>query len=110
MASKALIADQLKGQHFDGNNYEDWSRAVRSLLDEDDISHTLDGVQEEPIMAENGNLGEHRAAMNRYNKWRKQNRSARNVLISTMHKELIPTYEVHETAKGIWDALVNAYK
>jgi transposase InsO family protein len=110
MASKALIADQLKGQHFDGNNYEDWSRAVRSLLDEDDISHTLDGVQEEPIMAENGNLGEHRAAMNRYNKWRKQNRSARNVLISTMHKELIPTYEVHETAKGIWDALANAYK
>ncbi|XP_058114354.1 uncharacterized protein LOC131257589 [Magnolia sinica] len=26
-----------------------------------------------------------------------------------MHKELIPTYEVHETAKGIWEALTDAY-
>ncbi|MGV7343226.1 hypothetical protein PJI17_31505, partial [Mycobacterium kansasii] len=66
-----LIVEQLKGQHFDGNNYDDWSPAMRCLLDKDDISHTLDVVQKEPIMAENRNLQEHRVAMTRYNKWRR---------------------------------------
>ncbi|MGV7994886.1 hypothetical protein PJP12_29905 [Mycobacterium kansasii] len=69
MTTKALIAEQLKGQHFDDNNYEYWSRPVRCLLDQDDISHTLDEAQEEPILAENENLQEHRVAMTRYNKW-----------------------------------------
>ena len=48
-------------------------------------------------------------ALNDFEKWNKDNRTARYIMLSSMHFELVPTYETYSTAKEMWDALKEEY-
>lgn len=106
MASKNIVADLIKGEKLDGDNYDIWHRKIQYLLSEQEVLETLTHAMDEP---EQGNTVQHRRDLEAYQKWFKNDRCARFTMLSSMHNDLIGEFEQYKTAQEIWNALTVKY-
>ncbi|XXG84444.1 hypothetical protein AAC387_Pa10g1957 [Persea americana] len=106
IAPKNIIADLNKGDKLDGNNYDKWYRTMIYLIDEQKVTYTLESIKTRPELA---NDAAPMPALNDFEKWDKDNWTARNIMLSSMHFELVPTYETYGTANEMWNALKEEY-
>lgn len=80
--------DDLKNNKFDDHNYDHWYRIVIYVCDELDITYNLK-TKMKPLIVVDGDLG-HMPTLSQYEKWVKNNRLARNMLLRYMHLNLYP--------------------
>nr|CAD1825953.1 unnamed protein product [Ananas comosus var. bracteatus] len=100
MTSKNIIADLTRGDKLDGKNYDIWHRKMQYLLNEQGVLETL--YVKRVLLAE-GTASKHEKEI--YNKWIKEDRTARYTMLSAMQDDLIGQFEIFETAKDMWDNL-----
>jgi len=102
MASKGIVADLNKGEKLDGENYDIWHRKIRYVLNEQEVLETLSHSLTEPEQEDTEQDTWDIAA---FENWRKKDQCACFTMLSSMHNDLIGEFEVHPTAKGMWEAL-----
>nr|CAD1829389.1 unnamed protein product [Ananas comosus var. bracteatus] len=100
MTSKNIIADLIRGDKLDGKNYDIWYRKMQYLLNEQGVLETLSVKR---VLPTEGTASEHDKEI--YNKWVKEDRTARYILLCAMQDDLIGQFEIFETAKDMWDNL-----
>ncbi|KAL0316519.1 UNVERIFIED_CONTAM: Retrovirus-related Pol polyprotein from transposon TNT 1-94 [Sesamum radiatum] len=104
-----LAFNELHGScKLDGQNYVMWHRQIQYFLHHKKILDHLTTSTAEPIGPENGQTAQYRRELDAYNKWLEQDMSARFIMLSCMHDNLIREYE-NPTAKELWEVLKVAY-
>ena len=68
MASKNIIADLNNEDKLDGNNYDKWYQTMIYLLNEQEVTYTLDSIKTRPKLA---NDVAPMPALNDFEKWDK---------------------------------------
>ncbi|KAL0298224.1 UNVERIFIED_CONTAM: Copia protein [Sesamum calycinum] len=105
-----LAFNELHGScKLDGQNYAMWHRQIQYFLHHKKILDHLTTSTAEPIETENGQTAQYRRELDAYNKWLEQDMSARFIMLSCMHDNLIREYEKYPTAKEFWEVLKVAY-
>ena len=102
MASKTIIADLNKGDKLNGDNYNLWKLKIGYVLEEQEALEAVNNVMNEP---EDGTTVQHRRNMDAYMAWKKKDSTARGILISSMHDDLVYEYQQYPTAHAMWVAL-----
>ena len=103
MASKNIIVDLNKGEKLDSDNYDIWHRKVQYLLDEQEVLKTLRQSMDTPL--EEGSGSQHRHDNETYAKWAKKDHCAHFIMLSSMHNDLVSTFEDYKTAHEMCNAL-----
>ena len=86
MASKTIIVDLNKGDKLNGDNYNLWKLKIGYVLEEQEALEAVNNVMNEP---EDGTTVQHRRNMDAYMAWKKKDSTARGILISSMHDDLV---------------------
>lgn len=102
MASKNIIVDLNKGGKLDGDNYNIWRRKIVFLLHDDRMQEITHHVMPRP---EEGTTAQHRRNLEAYQEWIKKDRSARHMILSSMHNDLIGEFENHQFSHGMLEAV-----
>ena len=102
MAAKNIVADLIRGEKKNGDNYDIWRRKIEYLLNEQELWETLNHIMAEP---EEGNTAQHCHDSDAYQRWRFKDRSARITILCCMHDNLIGVFETYPTANELWEAL-----
>ena len=76
------------------------------LFNKQEVTYTLESIKTRPELA---NDVAPMPVLNDFGKWDKDNRAARNIMLSSIHFELVPTYEAYGTTEEMWDALKEEY-
>ena len=66
MASKNVVADMVKGEKLNGDNYDIWRRKIQFVLNEQDLLAHIDHLMTEP---EQGTTAQHRKELELYKTW-----------------------------------------
>ncbi|KAK2969902.1 hypothetical protein RJ640_009848 [Escallonia rubra] len=99
MATKNVIADLVKGEKLNGDNYDIWHKKMKFMLNEQELEEHLTKEMVAPTEAQP--LRDHTA----YQKWNKKDRSARYTLLSSLQNDLIGQYDELPTCKALWEQL-----
>ncbi|KAK2993745.1 hypothetical protein RJ640_018366 [Escallonia rubra] len=99
MATKNVIADLVKGEKLNGNNYDVWHKKMKFMLNEQELEEHLTTEMVAPTEVQP--LRDHTA----YQKWNQKDRSARYTLLSSLQNDLIGQYDELPTCKALWDQL-----
>ncbi|KAK2976206.1 hypothetical protein RJ640_023413 [Escallonia rubra] len=99
MATKNVIADLVKGEKLNGDNYDVWHKKMKFMLNEQELEEHL--TKEMVAPTEGQPLRDHTA----YQKWNQKDRSARYTLLSSLQNDLIGQYDELPTCKALWDQL-----
>ncbi|KAK2966240.1 hypothetical protein RJ640_008223 [Escallonia rubra] len=83
MATKNVIADLVKGEKLNGDNYDVWHKKMKFMLNEQELEEHLTKEMVAPTEAQP--LRDHTA----YQKWNQKDRSARYTLLSSLQNDLI---------------------
>ena len=73
VSSKNIIADLIKGEKLNGDNYEIWSMNIQYVLEEQQSIEALTRVMEEPVK---GTTAQHMRDREACNAWKKKNFTA----------------------------------
>jgi len=104
MSSRSFLVDVLKGETLEGPNYQFWARKIQYVLHEQDLLDHLTMTKTPP--SEDSPL----AMTREYQKWAKKDRSASHILLGSMRNDLIKQFEVHSTAKALWESVKEAFE
>ncbi|KAK2991287.1 hypothetical protein RJ640_024552 [Escallonia rubra] len=99
MATKNVIADLVKGEKLNGDNYDVWHKKMKFMLNEQELEEHLTKEMVAPTEAQP--LRDHTA----YQKWNQKDRSARYTLLSSLQNDLIGQYDELPTCKALWEQL-----
>ncbi|KAK2978828.1 hypothetical protein RJ640_024811 [Escallonia rubra] len=99
MATKNVIADLVKGERLNGDNYDVWHKKMKFMLNEQELEEHLTKEMVTPTEAQP--LRDHTA----YQKWNQKDRSARYTLLSSLQNDLIGQYDELPTCKALWEQL-----
>ncbi|KAK2986482.1 hypothetical protein RJ640_001005 [Escallonia rubra] len=99
MATKNVIADLVKGEKLNGNNYDVCHKKMKFMLNEQELEEYL--TKEMVAPTEGQPLRDHAA----YQKWNEKNHSARYTLLSSLQNDLIGQFDELPTCKSLWDQL-----
>ncbi|KAK2992792.1 hypothetical protein RJ640_000731 [Escallonia rubra] len=99
MATKNVIADLVKGEKLNGDNYDVWHKKMKFMLNEQELEEHLTKEMVAPTEAQS--LRDHTA----YQKWNQKDRSARYTLLSSLQNDLIGQYDELPTCKALWEQL-----
>ncbi|KAK2986847.1 hypothetical protein RJ640_011072 [Escallonia rubra] len=100
MATKNVIADLVKGEKLNGDNYDVWHKKDEIHAERTRAQGALDqGDGRAPTEAQP--LRDHTA----YQKWNQKDRSARYTLLSSLQNDLIGQYDELPTCKALWEQL-----
>ncbi|KAJ4745000.1 Retrovirus-related pol polyprotein from transposon tnt 1-94 [Rhynchospora pubera] len=101
-ANKSIVADLNAGEKLTSNNYDVWHRKVQFLLEMLDLHEPL---TKELTEAERTNPRRVQANED----FRKKDRAARIMLLSSMSNDLLLRFERHRTTKDLWVAVKLQY-
>ena len=99
-ASKSIINDLNQGEKLNEKNYDIWHRKVQYLLDDQDLLETINEVMVEPADDKDKPA---------YMAWKKKDKAARIVLLSTMSNDIMLRFEKYRNTKTLWDAVKFQY-
>ncbi|KAK2973132.1 hypothetical protein RJ640_012196, partial [Escallonia rubra] len=99
MATKNVIADLVKGEKLNGDNYDVWHKKMKFMLNEQELEEHLSKEMVAPTEAQP--LRDHTA----YQKWNQKDRSARYTLLSSLQNDLIGQYDELPTCKALWEQI-----
>ncbi|KAH7849897.1 hypothetical protein Vadar_024665 [Vaccinium darrowii] len=106
MASKNIVADLSKGEKLNGDNFDIWHRKIQYVLHEQEVEDLLTHSMTEP---EKGDTIQHTLDLAAYEKWRKRDRCARSIMLSSMSNDLLDEFDEYPTAKAMWKTLKAKY-
>ncbi|KAK2966917.1 hypothetical protein RJ640_000545 [Escallonia rubra] len=95
MATKNVIADLVKGEKLNRDNYDVWHKKMKFMLNEQELKEHLTKEMVAPTEAQP--LRDHTA----YQKWNQKDRSARYTLLSSLQNDLIGQYDELPTCKAL---------
>ncbi|KAK2989844.1 hypothetical protein RJ640_029572 [Escallonia rubra] len=99
MSTKNVIADLVKGEKLNGDNYDVWHKKMKFMLNGQELEEHLTKEMVAPTEAQP--LRDHTA----YQKWNQKDRSAHYTLLSSLQNDLIWQYDELLTCKALWDQL-----
>ena len=105
-ATKSIIADLNQGEKLNEKNYDVWHRKIQYVLEEQDMLETITQPMAEP---EQGNTAQHRRDMEAYQAYKRKDRVARILLLSSMRNDIMLRFERHRSAQAVWDAVKVQY-
>ncbi|KAF8395349.1 hypothetical protein HHK36_019295 [Tetracentron sinense] len=105
MNSRNILSDLVKNEPLNGNNFGLWKRKISSVLHADKIKYVL---TTEPIAKPTDKSSAEEKL--KYEKWLEDDESAINLMLGLMIVDLMTRYEVHGTAKILYEKLVEKYE
>ncbi|KAK2974054.1 hypothetical protein RJ640_006246 [Escallonia rubra] len=99
MATKNVIADLVKGEKLNEDNYDVWHKKMKFMLNEQELEEYLTKEMVAPTEAQP--LRDHTA----YQKLNQKDRSVRYTLLISLQNDLIGQYDEFPTCKVLWDQL-----
>ncbi|KAK2973062.1 hypothetical protein RJ640_023559 [Escallonia rubra] len=99
MVTKNVIADLVKGEKLNVDNYDVWHKKMKFMMNEQELEEHL--TKEMVTPTEVQPLRDHTA----YQKWNQKNRSARYTLLSSLQNDQIRQYDELLTCKALWEQL-----
>jgi hypothetical protein len=106
-ASKSIIADLNHGDKLSEKNYDVWHRKIEYLLEEQEMLETITQPMAEP---EQGNTAQHKLDMEAYQTYKRKDRVARILMLSSMRNDIMLRFERHHSAQSVWDAVKIQYR
>ena len=106
MASKNVVADMVKGEKLNGDNYDIWRRKIQFVLNEQGLLTHIDHLMTEP---EQGTTAQHRRELELYKTWQAKDQDARYLMLSSMENDLLLEFESLQTSYETWEALKLKY-
>ena len=103
-ASKSIIADLNHGDKLNEKNYDVWHRKIEYLLEEQEMLETITQPMVEP---EQGDTAQHRLDMEAYQTYKRKDRVARILMLSSMRNDIMLRFERHRSTQSVWDAIKN---
>ncbi|XP_019053977.1 PREDICTED: uncharacterized protein LOC109114947 [Nelumbo nucifera] len=104
MSATALSQELSKTKKLNGTNFALWKRRIRMILDEENVDYILD--KSIPAKPTNDNS---LAVIREYQKWEKDNRKARNCLLTFMEPDIEVVFEEYNNAKDMFEAIKETY-
>ncbi|KMQ86054.1 integrase core domain protein [Lasius niger] len=99
-----MDGDKVKIEKLtDSSNWMQWKFQVRAILDARDALEVIDGSLVKP----EGENPEDAAELNR---WKKANKAANAILVTTLNKKPLSLVMTCETARDMWVKLLNIYE
>ena len=89
-ATKSTIADLNQGEKLNEKNYDVWHRKIQYVLEEQDMLETITQPMVEP---EQSNTAQHRRDMEAYQAYKRKDRVARILLLSSMRNDIMLRFE-----------------
>ena len=105
-ATKSIIADLNQGEKLNEKNYNVLHRKIQYVLEEQDMLETITQPMAEP---KQGNTAQHRCDMEAYQAYKRKDRVARILLLSSMRNDIMLRFERHYSAQAVWDAVKVQY-
>ena len=93
-ATKSIIVDLNQGEKLNEKNYDVWHRKIQYVLEEQDMLETITQPMAEP---EQGNTAQHRHDMEAYQAYKRKDRVARILLLSSMRNDIMLRFERHRS-------------
>ena len=94
-ATKSIIADLNQGEKLNEKNYDVWHRKIQYVLEEQDMLKTITQPMAE---LEQGNITQHRRDMEAYQAYKRKDRVAHILLLSSMRNDIMLCFERHCSA------------
>ena len=98
VATKSIIADLNQGEKLNEKNYDVWHRKIQYVLEEQDMLETITQLMAE---LEQGNTAQHRRDMEAYQAYKRKDRVARILLLSSMRNDIMLRFERNCSAQAI---------
>ena len=105
-ATKSIVADLNHGDKLNEKNYDVWHRKIQYLLEKQDMLETITQPMAEP---EQGTTAQHRRDLEAYQAYKRKDRVARILMLSSMKNDLMLRFERHRSAQAVWDAVKVQY-
>ena len=105
-ATKSIIADSNQGEKLNEKNYDVWHRKIQYVLEEQDMLETMTQPMAEP---EQDNTNQHRRDMKAYQAYKRKDRVALILLLSSMRNDIMLCFERHRSAQTVWDTVKVQY-
>ena len=105
-ASKSIIADLNHGEKLSEKNYDVWHCKIEYLLEEQEMLETITQPMAEP---EQGNTAQHKLDMEAYQTYKRKDRVARILMLSSIRNDIMLCFERHRSAQSVWDAVKIQY-
>ena len=87
-------------------NYDVWHRKIQYVLEDQDMLETITQPMAE---SEQGNTAQHRRDMKAYQSYKRKDRVAHILLLSSMRNNIMLRFERHRSAQAVWDAVKVQY-
>ena len=94
-ATKSIIVDLNQREKLNEKNYDVWHRKIQYVLEEQDMLETITQPMAEP---EQDNTAQHRCDMETYQAYKRKDRVARILLLSSMRNDIMLRFERHRSA------------
>ena len=105
-ATKSIVADLNHGDKLNEKNYDVWHRKIQYLLEEQDMLETITQQMTEP---EQGTTAQHRRDLEAYQAYKRKDRVARILMLSSMKNDLMLRFERHRSVQAVWDVVKVQY-
>jgi hypothetical protein len=106
VASKSIIADLNHGDKLSEKNYDVWHHKIEYLLEEREMLETITQLMAEP---EQGNTAQHKLDIEAYQTYKRKDRVARILMLSSMRNDIMLRFERHRSAQSVWDTVKIQY-
>ena len=106
-ASKSIIADLNHGDKLSEKNYDVWHHKIEYLLEVQEMLKTITQPIVEP---KQGNIVHHKLDMEAYQTYKRKDRAARILMLSSMRNDIMLCFERHRSAQSVWDTVKIQYK
>ena len=104
--TKSIIADLNQGKKLNEKNYDVWHYKIQYVLEEQDMLETITQPMAE---LEQDNIAQHRRDMEAYQVYKRKDRVARILLLSSMRNDIMLRFERHRSAQAVWNAVKVQY-
>ena len=104
--TKSIIADLNQGDKLNEKNYHVWHHKIQYVLEEQDMLETITQPMAEP---EQGKTAQHRCDMEAYQAYKRKDRVACILLLSSMRNDIMLRFERHRSAQVVWDPVKVQY-
>ena len=105
-ATNNIIADLNQGEKLNEKNYDVWHRKIQYVLEEQDMLKTITQPMAKP---EQGNTAQHRRDMEAYQAYKRKDRVAHILLLSSTRNDIMLHFERHYSAQVVWDVVKVQY-
>ena len=93
--TKSIIVDLNQGEKLNEKNYDVWHRKIQYVLEEQDMLETITQPMAEP---EQGNTAQHRRDMEAYQAYKRKDRVASILLLSSIRNDIMLCFERYRLA------------